>query len=322
MESIMSVRQIAATGKHQIDGPPRLISSRCGANHTPAQVSLQQLSGVTSIPKTGDRGKMQQDIVKKTEDFSVIEQVVMQGDLSRLSPEQRVTYYRKVCESSGLNPFTNPFAYILLNGKLTLYAKKDCTEQLRKINGVSIDELTDKLIDDIYIVTAKAKDKNGRVDQAKGAVVIGHLKGEAKANAIMKAETKAKRRVTLSICGMGWTDESEIESIPNARPVDIDLSTGEIKNPVEVLAPAPIIETPKEPMSADHIEEIKMILDDCEKTYQKWVYDYVKKTFNGFDLVPADMYDRMKTAALKNRDEHQKKILAEENIELLAAGSQ
>ena len=36
----------------------------------------------------------------------------------------------------------------------------------------------------------------------------------ALANAIMKTETKAKRRATLSICGLGFLDESEIETIP------------------------------------------------------------------------------------------------------------
>src|SRR5437762_11672007 len=167
-------------------------------------------------------------IEKREQEFSLIEQVVMQGDLSKLNPEQRVMYYRKVCESSGLNPYTRPFDYILLNGKLTLYAKKDCTEQLRKLNGISIEALEDKLVDDIYIVTAKASDKHGRIDQAKGAVVIAGLKGDAKANAIMKAETKAKRRVTLSICGMGFTDESEIDSIPSAKRIDVDSVTGVI----------------------------------------------------------------------------------------------
>ena len=44
----------------------------------------------------------------------------------------------------------------------------------------------------------------------------------------MKAETKAKRRVTLSISGLGWTDETEIESIPNAKKVEVNLETGEI----------------------------------------------------------------------------------------------
>ena len=43
-----------------------------------------------------------------------------------------------------------------------------------------------------------------------------NLKGEALANAMMKAETKAKRRATLSICGLALLDELEVETIPNA----------------------------------------------------------------------------------------------------------
>jgi hypothetical protein len=34
----------------------------------------------------------------------------------------------------------------------------------------------------------------------------------------MKGETKAKRRVTLSICGLGLLDETEIESISDGKP--------------------------------------------------------------------------------------------------------
>src|SRR6185312_3719783 len=41
----------------------------------------------------------------------------------------------------------------------------------------------------------------------------------------MKAETKAKRRVTLSICGLGMLDETEVDSIPDARRVQ-DIDTG------------------------------------------------------------------------------------------------
>ena len=207
-----SIEKRAAPRKHQVDGPPRLDPSRCGSDNNCSVVSIQSTSDVQKQKQhiLGDR--MTQELaIKKEEEFAIIEQVVMQGDLSKLSNEQRVTYYRKVCESVGLNPFSNPFSYLRLSGKLILYANKDCTEQLRKINGVSIDSLDDKLIGDIYVVTAKAKDKHGRIDQAKGAVVIGHLKGEHKANAIMKCETKAKRRVTLSICGMGWTDETEVD---------------------------------------------------------------------------------------------------------------
>ena len=53
------------------------------------------------------------------------ELALVTGDLSRLTPEQRLSYYNRVCESIDVNPLTRPFDYITLNGKLLLYAKKD-----------------------------------------------------------------------------------------------------------------------------------------------------------------------------------------------------
>jgi hypothetical protein len=153
-----------------------------------------------------------------TLDPKIIEQVLLEGDLSRLSVEQRVAYYNRVCETLGLNPLTQPFKYLTLQGKLKLYALKDATEQLRKIHGVSITELSSQRLDDVFVVTAKAQDKAGRTDAATGAVPIGNLKGENLANALMKAETKAKRRATLSICGLGMLDETEAEPLMNREP--------------------------------------------------------------------------------------------------------
>ena len=144
---------------------------------------------------------------------TVLESVVIGGDLSALSSPDRVMYYQKVCESLGLNPLTKPFEYMKLQGKLTLYARKDCTEQLRKLHGISISITARELVEDCYIVTARA-DVRERSDEAIGAVSIQGLKGEARANAMMKAETKAKRRVTLSIAGLGMLDEHEVETIP------------------------------------------------------------------------------------------------------------
>lgn len=119
-------------------------------------------------------------------------------------------YYKSVCESLGLNPLTRPFAYISLNNKLTLYALKDCTEQLRKIHEVSIEIKSREAIEGVYVVTVLATNKTGRKDESVGAVAFENLKGEARANALMKAETKAKRRVTLSFCGLGMLDETEV----------------------------------------------------------------------------------------------------------------
>lgn len=144
----------------------------------------------------------------------IMESVIIKGDLSRLTPEERARYYTQVCESVGLNPLTKPFEYITLNGKLTLYARKDCTDQLRTVHNVSVVDLAESEREGVFIVTAKVVNGAGRTDMAKGAVNIAGLKGEALANALMKAETKAKRRATLSLCGLGVLDETEIEDIP------------------------------------------------------------------------------------------------------------
>lgn len=148
---------------------------------------------------------------------TTIENVLLKGDLNDLTTEQRLMYYKTVCESTGLNPLTQPFEYIRLNGKLVLYAKKAATDQLRSVNGISITGVDVNYVDTLIVVTANASNSKGRSDSDVGVVDTKGLSGEKKSNALMKAITKAKRRVTLSICGLGMLDETEIESIPNAQ---------------------------------------------------------------------------------------------------------
>ena len=294
------MRREDSSAQKSIGVDPRQNSSRCDRDYSVG-------SGKTQINLNGRGGTMSKQVAlhasqdAKTQELSVVEQVVMQGDLSKLDPNQRVLYYQKVCESMGLNPFTRPFDYITLNGKLTLYAKKDATEQLRMLKNISL-SLESKMVDDLYIVKATARTADGRTDEATGAVTISGLKGDAKANAIMKAETKAKRRVTLSISGMGWTDESEIDSIPGAKKVEIDMSTGEIKNdtaPKAHIAPGPT-------MGHEQARELEMILGDCDVEYCKSFYNLCQKTYGTicFGKLPADVFPRMKAAALKNMEKH------------------
>jgi len=155
-----------------------------------------------------------------------IEKALIKGDLSGLTPEQKVSYYNKVCESVGLNPFTKPFDYIEFKGKQILYALRACTEQLRKIHGVSLRITSREMIGDVYVVTAQAK-LGEREDESTGAVHVKGLVGENLANAYMKAETKAKRRVTLSVCGLAFLDETEVETIAGVKHIDV--LTGEKK---------------------------------------------------------------------------------------------
>jgi hypothetical protein len=152
----------------------------------------------------------------------------------------------------GLNPLTRPFDYIELGNpkKLTLYARKDCTEQLRSNRKISLKIVSREKVEDCYVVTAQATLPDGRCDESIGAVAIKGASGEVLANQIMKAETKSKRRVTLSICGLGMLDETELETVgagfkpatKTAEPQMTTLSDAEIQKKIAALPDKPIEE--------------------------------------------------------------------------------
>lgn len=141
-------------------------------------------------------------------------QIALAGDLSRLTPEAKLKFYGAVCSTVGLNPLTKPFDWLTFQGKTVLYANKGCAEQLRKIHGVTVEIVERKVEYGCLIVRVRATDKAGRSDESIGALPFNDKAGgEPAAIAMMKCETKAKRRVTLSICGLGMLDESEVDSM-------------------------------------------------------------------------------------------------------------
>ena len=92
---------------------------------------------------------------------------------------------------------------------------------LRLAAHKSADHIYEKLTGDKGVFSTRIAyvTQNGkRYFQGNGNFIS--LPPEAKANAMMKAETKAKRRVTLSICGLGMLDESEFDTIRNTRPIE------------------------------------------------------------------------------------------------------
>lgn len=196
-------------------------------------------------------------VTKKSESLAadqvitgVVESVMIQGDLSKLQSKQRVEYYAAVCKSLQLNPLTRPFDYISLKGKLTLYAKKDCAEQLRRNYNVSVKIVGKDWRDGVYVVTAQASLPNGRVDEAIGAVFVGNSKGEDFANGLMKAETKAKRRVTLSICGLGILDEAEVADMKDVHYIDSTIAESDNFQLTPEQHPSPEVQTQSAPQPA------------------------------------------------------------------------
>ena len=180
----------------------------------------------------------------------LLEKVLLTGDLSQLTPDERLDYYSRVCQSVGLNPLTRPFEYLYLSGRLILYARKDATEQLAAIHSISIDLSDGQVIDGVYVVRARAIQVDRYAD-ATGAVAIEHLTGEPKANALLKAETKAARRAVLRLVGLGWLDETEVEAVPGATTIEVDAETGEIREPTPRGRPSKSLPAPpKEPAAS------------------------------------------------------------------------
>lgn len=165
--------------------------------------------------------------------------LIIKGDLSTLNIESRTKYMVAMCALVGMHPASHPFDYVTLNGKLVLYANKACTDQLRKIQGVSCRVVSRGREGNVYFVQVTATLPSGREDFATGAVPIDkrwdresgkmvELDSTDVSNAMMKAETKAKRRATLSICGLGMLDETELETIVAAKPLVSEKTLGRL----------------------------------------------------------------------------------------------
>ena len=144
--------------------------------------------------------------------------VVSSGDCSKLNDRQKTEYYKARCDAAGLDPRSQPFEFVSLQGKLRLYATKAATDQLAAIHGVRATIVSRETVDGIHVVTVRVEARDGRQTEDVGALNIKGKQGDDLANAMMKTVTKAKRRAILSLCGLGMTDETELETIARAVP--------------------------------------------------------------------------------------------------------
>ena len=233
----------------------------------------------------------QQKNQNQDQSVNIANQLILQGDLSKLSANDKVRYYNGYCERMGLDPFTKPFDILRLNGREVLYCTRSGTQQLNKLHKVShlITSRDTNAEAGVYIVTSKASLPDGRCTESIGAVNIAGLKGEAYANAIMKAETKAKRRATLDLLGLGVLDESEAETIPNATTVALQTLVEALPQ-MEVEAVEVIEEDPQLSIGrlaiaikkASNIVELKAVYDSNKHKIEtnQFIKDQLKQRKN------------------------------------------
>jgi hypothetical protein len=159
--------------------------------------------------------------INESQAAELFHKLVINSDLSTMSPEQQVEYYKLVCNRVGLDPYQKPFDLIKLSGKLTLYANKTCTAQLTSLRNLKVSIVHREVVGDQYVVTARCETNSGGFSEDIGAVPIGGLKGDMASNAMKKASTQAKRRAILAACGLGMLDEEEVLQIRDAVRVQM-----------------------------------------------------------------------------------------------------
>ena len=164
--------------------------------------------------------ELKQDIMNK---------IILKGDTSGLNEQEKLQYYGAMCERLGIDPMTQPFQLLNLLGKQVLYCTKGGAEQLNKIYGVSHEIKKKESINDTHVVEVRAsmwdKDSKGvRFTDEVGIVSIRGMSGDMLVNAMLKSVTKAKRRATLALLGLGMLDETEAETIPNAKTDTINIT--------------------------------------------------------------------------------------------------
>lgn len=165
----------------------------------------------------------------ETLSLDAIERVVLAGNLEQLTEPQRVDMLLALCKSLDLNPLTRPFAFLVFEGKLQLYALRSATDQLRAKRRISATLGDGKNEGSVYSVRARVWDGTGREDTGSGAVPISKKAADL-ANAIKTAETQAKRRATLSFCGLGFLDESEVAEMQKRSTAPVE-PEGEYQDP-------------------------------------------------------------------------------------------
>lgn len=143
------------------------------------------------------------------------------GDLSGLTAGERAVHYKSLAEKLGINPMTKPFDYLRLNGKLVLYVNKGGTDQLAArhcITRTLVEGPIEVTVGGTKMILAKCQAQlpNGRLEVSVATVPMNDP-----LNGLMRAETKAKRRATLSILGLGMLDETEIQDIAPADKAEV-----------------------------------------------------------------------------------------------------
>lgn len=183
---------------------------------------------------SGDRQVAKAEATELTAEIKM--KVLTAGDLADLTPRQRLMVLEWKCREDNVPIASRPYDFIKLpDGRVNLYPNKNWAAAKRAELGISDKIVSMHFENEVFLVQVHAWTRTGQETDEYGCVGVGKdWKPDYRANKVMHAVTKAKRRATLSLAGRGDNDESEMMDVPGAERVEIDHETGEIKEPLEV----------------------------------------------------------------------------------------
>jgi hypothetical protein len=141
------------------------------------------------------------------------EALILHNDIGKLLPKQRIGYVLALCRAHGLDPLTQPFLVLLIDGRHVLYPTAKCAEQIRRRHQISPRLVRKERVGDLWCVEVEGRRPNGTSDFATKYVSLRDrdgkpLAGQKLADALHKCETGAKRRLTFSMVAIpGVGDE-------------------------------------------------------------------------------------------------------------------
>jgi hypothetical protein len=204
-------------------------------------------------------------------------------DLESLNEEQRQDYIKAVCKHMGVPDNLNLVALTRMDdgegpSRLVAYAKRGATENVRDNLGIDVVSLTSQLLVGSIVFTATGKNAKGRQEISTGAKYIEGLTGTRLDDAIMTAQTRATRRMTLQFVGAGVLDESEVhqgktvtvqESTPGLALAAAQPTVQASSRPGKDITPASLQDLPL-PELAEIANGAVQILSEVQETQEQF----------------------------------------------------
>jgi len=137
-------------------------------------------------------------------------------NLNNATNEQLDAYKDKVAGILNIDPMMLDYIWIYdsesgLRNQV-LYAKRGAAEVMREQRKISITSLVSQEGNGWIMFTATGTIPSGRQEIAVGAAYVEGHKADKKAHAVMTAQTRAVRRLTLQFVGGGILDETEVQT--------------------------------------------------------------------------------------------------------------